>query len=65
MTVTEAEVRRTMGELVRHEGLRVEGAGAVAVAGLRDIRSGRAVTIISGGNADPVIFDRLLGKQAR
>lgn len=64
VTVTEAEVRRTMRELVRHEGLRVEGAGAVAVAGLRYVQSRRAVAIISGGNADPVIFDRLLGKPA-
>ncbi len=63
VTVTESEVRRTMRELARHEGLRVEGAGAVAVAGLRYVRSKRAVAIVSGGNADPGIFDRLLGKQ--
>ncbi len=64
VTVSEAEVRRTMIELARHEGLRVEGAGAVAVAGLRHVRNGRAVAILSGGNADPAIFDRLLGNQA-
>lgn len=64
VTVTEAEVRHAMDELLRCEGLRVEGAGAVAVAGLRYVRSSRAVAIISGGNVDPVILDRLLDKRA-
>ena len=62
LTVSEAEVRKAMRELARCEGLRVEGAGAVAVAGLRHIRTGRVAAIISGGNADPGTLDLLLGK---
>lgn len=65
VTVTEAEVRRAMGELARREGLRVEGAGAVAVAGLPYVRGSRVVAVVSGGNADPVVLERLLAEQAQ
>ena len=50
--VSEWEVRRAMRALVVEDGLRVEGAGAVAVAGLAHVVGTRAVAVVSGGNVD-------------
>jgi len=59
VTVTEERIGRTIAWLSRHEGLQVEGAGAVAVAALQDaLDAGRApadgpiVAIVSGRNID-------------
>lgn len=60
VTVTEEQLGQAIAWLHRHEGLRVEGAGAVSVAALLDAaRTGRApadgpvVAIVSGRNIDP------------
>ena len=53
-TVTEAEVQAAMRRLYREDGLVVEGAGAVAVAGLPQVAARRRVAVVSGGNVDPV-----------
>ena len=60
ITVSEAEVHAAMRGLYRREGLIVEGAGAVAVAGLRHVPQGRRVAIISGGNIDRGDFKHIV-----
>jgi threonine dehydratase len=48
--------------LFRHMGLRVEPSGAVAVAALLEGQlqpSGPVAAILSGGNVDPALFERL------
>ena len=56
VTVTEDEIGETIAWLWRAEGMKVEGAGAVAVAALRHNRvpnlAGPIVAIVSGGNID-------------
>lgn len=57
ITVSEREISETIAWLWRAEGLRSEGAGAVAVAALLRGRipelTGPVVAIVSGGNIDP------------
>lgn len=56
VTVTEEELGETISWLWRVEGLKSEGAGAVAVAAIRHNRiaalEGPVVAIVSGGNID-------------
>lgn len=55
-TVDEAAVRGALRDVAAHEHLIVEGAGAVAVAGLMagglDLRGGRTAAILTGANID-------------
>ncbi len=48
--IREDEVRRAMRSLWEQEGLRIEGAGAVAVAGLGYVEGARRVALVTGGN---------------
>ena len=56
VTVCEEELGETIAWLWRAEGLRSEGAGAVAVAAIRHGKigslTGPVVAIVSGGNID-------------
>ena len=56
VTVSEDELGETIAWLWRVEGMKVEGAGAVAVAALRHghvaVATGPVVAIVSGGNID-------------
>ena len=61
ISVTEAEVHDAMRSMFRFDGLMVEGAGAVAVAGLKAIRGRRRVAVVSGGNVDPAVFRMVTG----
>ncbi|HEV8612450.1 MAG TPA: threonine/serine dehydratase [Gemmatimonadales bacterium] len=48
--------------LFRHQGLRIEPSGAIAVAALLEEKlepSGPVAAILSGGNVDPALFERL------
>ncbi|MBA3488637.1 MAG: threonine/serine dehydratase [Longispora sp.] len=64
ITVTEEEIRSTVGILARRSHLVAEPSGAVATAGYlyhRDeIPIGRTVAVVSGGNIDPKLFASLL-----
>ena len=64
VTVTEQEIGETIAWLWRAEGLKVEGAGAVAAAALRHNKIaelvGPIVAIISGGNIDSARHEALL-----
>ena len=66
VTVTEAEIGETIAWLWRAEGLKVEGAGAVAATALRHSRirdlEGPVVAIVSGGNIDAAKHASLLDK---
>jgi threonine dehydratase len=57
VAVSEEDIATAMRGLLEHDGQRVEGAAAVGVAALLagkiDLRGGRAVFLISGGNVDP------------
>jgi threonine dehydratase len=62
--VSEAEIAETVGFLHREAGLRVEPSGAVATAALLSGRvrpTGPTVAVVSGGNIDPDLFQRLAG----
>jgi len=64
VTVTEAEIADGVGYLHRHTDLRAEPSGAVAVAALLagHVRpAGPAVAVVSGGNVDPELYQRLVG----
>jgi len=58
--VTEEEVKQTMVSLVTNEGLWIEGAGAVAVAGMRHVTSRRPVAVVTGGNVDLSVIQGLM-----
>lgn len=61
--VTEDEIGAAMAGLYRHEGLTVEGGGAVGVAALMAGRirpRDATVVVISGGNVAPEIVDRVI-----
>jgi len=64
VTVTEEELGETIGWLWRVEGLKSEGAGAVAVAAIRHGKvaalTGPVVAIVSGGNIDDAKHAALL-----
>ncbi len=44
----------------------VEGAGAISVAGAlaSNSRAGKSVCVVSGGNIDPIVFSKILNRQA-
>ncbi len=61
--VTEAEIGAAVRWLYRHQGLRVEPSGAVAVAAVlagKIESDGPIVAVLSGGNVDPDLFQRLI-----
>jgi threonine dehydratase len=59
--VSEWEVRWAMRSLALQEGLRVEGAGAVAVAALSHVRGRRTVALVTGGNVDHGVLLEVMG----
>jgi threonine dehydratase len=62
--VSEEEIGEAVRFLHREGGLRVEPSGAVAAAALLagHVRpAGPAVAVVSGGNVDPDLFQRLAG----
>jgi threonine dehydratase len=63
VTVTEEEIRTAVRALFEYQGLRVEPSGAVAMAALLGggVRpSGPCVLVLSGGNVDQELFQRLV-----
>ncbi|MGQ0713967.1 MAG: threonine ammonia-lyase [Gemmatimonadaceae bacterium] len=64
VAVEEAEIARAIAELHRHENVVAEGAGAVPIAVLLSGRigdlSGPLVAVISGGNIDPDVLERVV-----
>ncbi len=61
--VTEAEIGAAVRWLYQHQGLRVEPSGAVAVAAVlagKIESDGPIVAVLSGGNVDPDLFQRLI-----
>jgi threonine dehydratase len=64
VTVTEQQIRSTVGLLARRARLVAEPAGAVATAGYLfrrdDLPRGRTVAVVSGGNIDPALFADIL-----
>lgn len=63
VTVTEEEIRTAVRALFEHQGLRVEPSGAVTVAALLSGRvrpAGPCVLVLSGGNVDQELFQRLV-----
>jgi threonine dehydratase len=63
VTVTDAEIGQAVRWLFEHQGLRVEPSGAVTIAALlagRIESSGPVVAVLSGGNVDPDVFQRLV-----
>lgn len=64
VTVTEDEIAGAVRFLHREAGLRVEPSGAVTTAALLAGRvqpAGPTAVVVSGGNLDDAIFDRLVG----
>ena len=63
ITVTDAEIGQAVRWLFEHQGLRVEPSGAVTVAAILAGRIGTpgpTVAVLSGGNVDPEVFQRLV-----
>ncbi len=63
VTVTEPEIAAAVRYLHHHTELRPEPSGAVAVAALLAGRlrpAGPAVAVVSGGNVDPDLYQRLV-----
>jgi threonine dehydratase len=64
VTVAEPEIERAIVVLAREERVVAEGSGAVGVAALLtealDIGDGPVVIVISGGNIDPEVLERVL-----
>ena len=61
--VMEAEIGAAVRWLYHHQGLRVEPSGAVAVAAVlagKIESDGPIVAVLSGGNVDPDLFQRLI-----
>jgi threonine dehydratase len=61
--VSDAEIGQAMRWLFEHQGLKVEPSGAVTVAALlagRIESPGPVVAVLSGGNVDPDVFQRLV-----
>lgn len=70
MLVKEEEIAQAILALLERKKLLAEGAGAVALAALLngsvDLPAGsRAVALISGGNVDSPLLDRILGRGLR
>jgi threonine dehydratase len=64
VTVTEDEIAAAVRYLHHHTELRPEPSGAVAVAALlagRIAPAGPIVAVVSGGNVDPDLYQRLVG----
>lgn len=65
VTVSEDEIKKAVGRLVRSARLVVEPSGAVAPAAYlyrrETLPAGRTVAVISGGNIEPALLDELLG----
>ena len=64
VTVTEDDIAAAVRYLHQHTDLRPEPSGAVAVAALLSARvtvEGPAVAVVSGGNVDPDLYQRLVG----
>lgn len=62
VTVTEVEIGRGILWLLDQHGIKVEGAGAVGVAAILAAKlatDGETVVVISGGNIDAAVIDRL------
>jgi threonine dehydratase len=62
--VTDDELRAAVRFLFEAQGLRVEPSGAATVAALLARRvqpAGPTVALLTGGNVDPDLFDRLVG----
>lgn len=63
LTVSEAMIRRAMDLIYLEHGRMVEGAGALALAGLisqaSEFRGRRVVLVVSGGNVSPQLFSHL------
>lgn len=66
ITVSEREIRFSVGELARRAHLVSEPSGAVALAGYRQgsTPSGPTVVILSGGNIEPQLLGEILAEQA-
>lgn len=65
VTVTEEQIRQTVGELAIGSKIVVEPSGALATAAYLHRRHpdwGRTVAIVSGGNVDPQLLGEVLGK---
>lgn len=62
VVVDEAETRRAIKALWQLDGVRAEASGAVAYAAAiaRDGACGTSVAIITGGNIDDAVFDRVI-----
>jgi threonine dehydratase len=64
LTVSEAEIRSTVGLLARRARIVAEPSGAVAPAAYLhradELPAGPTVAVVSGGNIDPVLFDEIL-----
>ena len=61
--VTDAEIGAAVRWLYHHQGLRVEPSGAVTVAAVlagKIESDGPIVAVLSGGNVDPDLFQRLI-----
>jgi threonine dehydratase len=66
VTVTEDEIRSTVGRLARDANLVAEPSGATTVAAYRfhaaELPAGRTVAVVSGGNLDPALLRELLSQ---
>ena len=58
--VSEWDVRSTMASLVVEQGLILEGAGAVAVAALKQVSGRSKVALVTGGNIDSAVMRSVL-----
>lgn len=67
VTVTEDEIRSTVGLLARDANLVAEPSGATTVAAYRfhaaELPAGRVVAVVSGGNLDPALLHELLSPE--
>lgn len=76
MTVPDTEIVAAIADLMVYAKIIAEGAGATALAGLRDIQQGRVpsippfgknddvIVLVSGGNIDPSFSWRILYEQS-
>jgi threonine dehydratase len=67
VTVSEEAISEAMRLIHRHQGLVVEGAGAVGVAGLMTgavKTKGRAACVLSGRNIDPEAFIKIVSDRS-
>ncbi|HAM27503.1 MAG TPA: threonine ammonia-lyase [Microbacteriaceae bacterium] len=65
ITVTDDDIARAMLVLIERAKLVVEPAGAVSVAAIltgQVVNSGTTVAILSGGNIDPLVMERVISR---